>query len=497
MLKRKNSDTVRRSLKLNNRFKRLVWVLLLITMGLGQWNCRPKTTSPKKPMEEYLYSDAELQNEKHLSVLNLPIEMPVSELETQINAQLKGLIYEDDSYEDNGGDNLKAKVWKINPIRVVAKDSTFLFEVPLKIWVSAGYKVSPLGINLSGYKDTEFSIRIRLISKIGISPNWQLNSDTYVDSYDWISEPNVKVAGIKIPVKSMVSRLLNHNFEKITQAIDKQVNSGIEIKKYVEAAWNLARQPVLLSKEFDTWLVVTPTAVVMTPLMVSNNILRSSIGMKGYTQTITSAVKPAVKPAPKLPDLQITDKVTSDFRIGLISLISYEDAARMATARFSGQKYSFLGGKYNIQVTSIEMYGQNEKLIIKAGLSGSVTGSIFLKGIPYYDPQTQKLSLKDLDYDLDTKNTIVRTAGWLLQGKFSKMMEKEMVFPVGNQIAEAKKSVQQILSNYKVTDGVQIKGTLADITPDKVYLTPKHIYSVVFAQGNVNLRVEGLRSFDQ
>jgi hypothetical protein len=488
---------VPRSSKLNNSSKRLVWVLLLITVGSGQWSCRPKTTSPKKPMEEYLYSDAELQNEKHLSVLNLPIEMPVSELETQINAQLKGLIYEDDSYEDNGGDNLKAKVWKINPIRVVAKDSTFLFEVPLKIWVSAGYNVSPLGISLSGYKDTEFSIRIRLISKIGISPNWQLNSDTYVDSYDWISEPNVKVAGIRIPVKSMVSRLLNHNFEKITQAIDKQVNSGIEIKKYVEAAWNLARQPVLLSREFDTWLVVTPTAIVMTPLMVSNNILRSSIGMKGYTQTITSAVKPAVKPAPKLPDLQITDKVTSDFRIGLISLISYEDAARMATARFSGQKYSFLGGKYNIQVTSIEMYGQNERLIIKAGLSGSVTGSIFLKGIPYYDPQTQKLSLKDLDYDLDTKNTIVRTAGWLLQGKFSKMMEKEMVFPVGNQIAEAKKSVQQILSNYKVTDGVQIKGTLADITPDKVYLTPKHIYSVVFAQGNVNLRVEGLRSFDQ
>ena len=104
-----------RSSKLNNSSKRLVWVLLLITVGSGQWSCRPKTTSPKKPMEEYLYSDAELQNEKHLSVLNLPIEMPVSELETQINAQLKGLIYEDDSYEDNGGDNLKAKVWKINP----------------------------------------------------------------------------------------------------------------------------------------------------------------------------------------------------------------------------------------------------------------------------------------------------------------------------------------------------------------------------------------------
>jgi hypothetical protein len=44
----------------------------------------------------------------------------------------KGLIYEDNSYEDEGQDNLKAKVWKISPIKVVAIDSSFLFEVPLK-----------------------------------------------------------------------------------------------------------------------------------------------------------------------------------------------------------------------------------------------------------------------------------------------------------------------------------------------------------------------------
>lgn len=495
MRKRKNSDTVLPLLKLNNLLKRFAWILVWIILGFAQWQCRSKTTSPQKPMEEYLYSDSEIQNEKHLSVLNLPVEMPVAELESQLNNQIKGLIYADESYDDNDEDNLKAKVWKLSPIRVVAKDSTFLFEVPLKIWVSAGYKVSPLGLTLSGYKDTEFSIRIRLISKIGIQPDWQLHTETYVDSYDWISEPNVKVAGINIPIKSMVSRMLNKNFAKITAAIDQQVTKGIEIKKYADMAWNISRQPVLLSKEFDTWLVLTPNAIVMTPLMVTNNVLRASIGIKGYTQTITSAEKPAIKPAPKLPDLQITDKVSSAFKVGLISLISYEEAARMATAQFSGRKFSFLSGKYNVEVTSIEMYGQNDRLVIKAGLKGSMNGSIFLKGIPDYDPVSQKLTLKSLDYDLDTKNSIIRTASWLLQGKFSKMMEKEMVFPVGGQIDEAKKSIREALSNYKVTDGVQLKGTLTDIVPDKVYLTPKHIYSVVFAEGTVNLRVEGLRSF--
>lgn len=444
-------------------------------------------------MEEYKYSDKEIQNEKHLSVLNVPVEIPVAEIEKQINNQIKGLIYDDNSYEDEGDDNLKAKVWKISPIKVVAIDSSFLFEVPLKIWVSAGYKVSPLGMTMSGYKDTEFSIRIRLISKIGIMPSWQIKSETYVDSYDWISEPNIRVAGINIPIKGMVSRMLNKNFEKITDAIDEQVASNLELKKNAELAWNIARQPVMLAKDYDTWLVIRPTGVEMTPLLAKNNILRSVIGIKGYTQTITSAVKPAVATVQKLPDLRIVDKVQDDFKIGLISLVSYEDAARLATKQFSGEKFSFLGGKYHVEVTSIEMYGQNDRLVIKAGLKGSISGDIYLKGIPYYDPATQQLSLKGLDYDLDTRNSIVRTAGWLLQGQFSRMMEKRMVFPVGGQIADAKNAVQKTLANYKVTEGVVVKGILSDIVPDKVYLTPKHLYSVVFATGKVNLKVDGLK----
>lgn len=488
-------DTVQPSLKLSNLPGRLLYLWVLIILAPGLWQCRSKSTSPKAPMEEYKYSDKEIQNERHLSVLNVPVEIPIKELENQINAKIKGLIYDDNSYDDDNNDNLKAKVWKISPIRVVAIDSSFLFEVPLKIWVSAGYKVSPLGITMSGYKDTEFSIKIRLISKIGISSNWQLKSDTYVDSYDWITEPNIKVAGINIPIKSMASRLLNKNFDKITEAIDEQVANNVELKKNAELAWDIARQPVMLAKEYDTWLVIVPTGIVMTPLLAKNNILRSVIGIQGYTQTITSATKPAVPAVYKLPDLKIVDKVVEEFKVGLISLVSYEDAARLATTKLAGENFAFLGGKYNVQVNNVEMYGQNDRLVIKAGLTGSIEGSIYLKGVPYYDPDTRRLSLKGLDYDLDTKNSIIRTAGWLLQGQFSRMMERKMVFPVGDQINEAKKTIQSALNNYKVTDGVILKGTLSDITPDKVYLTPKHLYSVVFAHGKVNLRVDGTKGF--
>lgn len=457
------------------------------------WQCQPKAPQqPVAPVEKYLYSDMQIQNEKHISVLNVPVEMPIAEFEKQINAQLQGLIYEDNSYEDEGNDNLKAKVWKLNDIRVTAQDSTFFFDVPLRIWVSAGYKVSPLGFTMSGYMDTEFSLRIRFLSKVGVTPDWRVTTHTYVDSYDWISEPSIKVAGLTIPIKAMVSRLLNKNFEKITKAIDEQVSKNIDLKKYVQQAWDLARQPRLMSEEYQTWLVVVPTSVIMTPLAASNGLLKTTIGLKGYTQTVTASTRPETSADSKLPPLQMVDRVPDNFRVGLISRITYRDAARLASQKLVGETFKFSGDSYTVQITSIDMYGQDDKLIIKAGLKGSLNGYIYLRGLPHYDPETQLLSLKDMDYDLDTQNVIFRTASWLLQSTFSRMIQKRMVFPVGVQIAEARNKIQQALTHNLLSKGIDLNGTLNEIIPDRVYLTPGHIYSVVFATGKVNLRIEGL-----
>ena len=476
----------------SSRYVLVYWGIGTLLVSLFT-QCSPGGSSqPAAPKEKYLYSTMQIQNEKHLSIVNIPVEIPLVELEKQLNAQLNGLIYEDKSFEDNDSDNLKAKVWKISPIKVQALDSTFLFEVPLKVWVSVGYNVSPLGVTLSGHKETEFSLRIRFVSKMHISPSWQVVTETTVDSYDWITEPVIKVAGFNLPVKSMVSRTLNRNFEKITKAIDEQVGNTIELKKYVRQAWELARRPVELSKEYNTWLVVVPTGVVMTPLLVKNNVIRSTIGLRGYTQTITSALPPEIIPDTQLPDLQVVEKIPNAFRVGLISMISYQDAARLAKAEFVAKNFSFNNGRYTVEVTDLDLFGQNEYLVIKAVLKGSMNGTIYLRGIPHYDPVTKNLSLKNLDYDLDTRNVIIKTAGWLLQGKFSAMMERNFVFPVGEQISEAQRSIQNMLSQTSLAKGIGLTGTIKEIVPDRVYLTPDNIYSVVFANGQVSLKIEGL-----
>jgi hypothetical protein len=121
-------------------------------------------------------------------------------------------------------------------------------------------------------------------------------------------------------------------------------------------------------------------------------------------------------PAVSLPDLTVVNQVKDDFQIGLLSEVSYPEAAKLAATSLWVRIFTFSNDRYNITITSMDLYGQNDNLIIKAGLKGTISGDIYLRGRPYYDAQTQTISLKDITYDLETENLLQRSASWLSAG---------------------------------------------------------------------------------
>jgi hypothetical protein len=221
-------------------------------------------------------------------------------------------------------------------------------------------------------------------------------------------------------------------------------------------------------------------------------MVRTTIGIEGHTLTTTGA-KPDVRPVVSLPDLTVVSKVRDDFQIGLLSEATYTEAAKLAAEEFVGKKFSFNNDRYSITITSLDMFGQDDNLIIKAGLKGTINGDIYLRGKPYYDAKAQTISLKDLKYDIDTKNILQRSASWLLQGAFANTLEKQLTIPVGSQLADVQKQLQERLRNNQLAKGVVINGHIDEIRPDQVYLTPTALLAVVNARGRIDVKVDGLQ----
>ena len=411
----------------------------------------------------------------------------MADVERQINAQVNGLIYEDNSLEDNNRDQCMAKVWKRGTIIVDAQDSLFLFTVPLRIWGKAG--VSVLGF--TQYKETEFAIDLRFKTKLDLNRDWSVNTQTQTDGYGWVRRPTINVVGFNVPITSFVSRMIDKNLGMITKTLDQQIRRNVDLRTPVLTVWNTLREPYLLSDKYRTYLQVVPKRVLITPLRFEGRTVRATLGIEGFTLTTTGA-KPDVRPAVSLPDLTVVNQVKNDFQIGLLSEISYPEAAKLAADEFVGRTFPFSDGRYSITLTSMALYGQNDNLIIKAGLKGTITGTIYLRGRPYYDAQSQTISLKDLKYDLDTKNVLQRSASWLLQGTFARTLEKQLTIPVGSYIADMQRLVQERLKNNPLAKGVTINGRIDEIRPDQVYLTPTALLAVVNARGRIDVTVAGL-----
>lgn len=433
-------------------------------------------------------TEADVRNDRFLSTAHIPVSIALADVERQINAQVTGLIYEDNDLTDNGNDNFMTKVWKRGTILMTAQDSLFQFTVPLKIWVKAG--VSVLGF--TKYTETEFAIDLRFKTKFDLDPDWSVSTYTTPDGYAWVRRPTVSMVGLNIPITNLVSRMIDKNLNGITKTLDQQIRRNVDLRTPVLQAWNQLREPYLLSEQYRTYLQVVPKRVLITPLRFEGRVIRATIGIEGHTLTTTGA-KPAVQRAVSLPDLTVVPHVNDDFQIGLLSEVSYAEAARLASQEFVGQTFRFSNDRYAITITDIDMFGQNDNLIVKAGLKGTLDGTIYLRGRPYYDPQTQTISLKELKYDLDTRNVLLKSAGWFLQGTFARTLEKQLTIPVGPYLTDAQQQLQAQLKNNHVAKGIVLNGRIDHITPEQVYLTPTGLIAVVNAKGRVDVKIDGLQ----
>ena len=460
-------------------------------MSLLSWlsACRKDGSEPKAPVETY--SADTLRSRQQLSIIHVPVEIPVAEIERQINVQLKDLLYEDNDPNNNGGDNLEIKVWKKPGLRIDAQGDVFNITLPLKIWAKAGFKFEQFGIKLQDSRETDFEVNVRFSTRIALGSDWKVSTVTSANGFDWVTKPTLRLGPIEVPLASIVGNLIDQQQAQLTRLLDDGVRDKVDLKPFVQRAWTWMQNPLPVSQPYDTWLKVTPIEVLMTPLTGTGDRVRASLGIKAMTQTFVGEKPAGMVPTP-VPNLTLVTEVPDDFRVGLSGEVSHQYAARVAAREFVGQQYSFRNGKYRVEITAIDLYGSGENLVIKAGLKGSVNGNVYLKGKPTYDAASQTVSLQNLDYDLDTKNQLLRTANWFLRGRFTRMMQENFRIPVGAQIEEAKKTIQAGLTNNRVAKGITLNGQLDELTPDHVFITPTSIVAVVLAKGRVDVKIDGL-----
>jgi hypothetical protein len=420
------------------------------------------------------------------SFINLPISIKLKDIENKTNSLLNGVIYEDNNIEE---DNIEMKIWKLAPISITNENGKIKTILPLKALVK--YRIGTKTMGVDFYTTKEFNLNgvITLTSDTNLT-NWKLSTKTELKSLDWNESPTMVVFGKNVPVTYLINPTIKLFKSKIESKIDGAIEKSMDFKPNVLAALEKICTPFLMNEAYESWLQIIPIEIYSTAAKLKNDSFLLEMGMKCNMETVIGR-QPVSKFDTSKIILKPVTKIPNQISANIAAVSTYAEASKIMTKNFSGQEFG--SGSKKITVQKVNIWHKDNKMVIALDVLGTLNGTLYLTGFPQYNEQTKELFFDKMDYALDTKSKLMRTANWLAQGLVLRKIQESCRYSILPNLEEGKKSMMTYLKNYSPMPGVFVNGKMEDIQFQKIQLTNNAMIAFIKVNGTVHVSVDGLK----
>jgi hypothetical protein len=465
---------------MDNRLFKLACFLFVLALGSCSSTQKIATLRPEPDDATPLIYD------NKPSFISMPVTIKLKDIENQTNKLLTGLIYEDNKIED---DDYTVKVWKQGPISLQNVNGKIRTVLPLKATVHYRYGIDKLGVKLYDTREINLNGVITLLSDVSMS-NWKMKTATDFKSLEWKESPSVTIAGKSIAITYLINPAIKMLKAKIEKSIDETIAKSMDFKPNVLDALEQLCTPSQMSEEYDTWLRVNPVELYTTATEISGQEVILNMGMKCTIESLVGQ-----KPAPTFDRnkivLKAVSKMPDALSANIVAVSTYKDASAVMSRNFQGQEFG--SGSKKVKVQKVGLWHKNGKMVIALDLIGSVNGTIYLAGFPQYNEQTMEIYFDQLDYALETKSALLKTANWLGSGMVLRKIQENCRYSIKPNLDEGRQNMLKYMKNYSPMPGVFVNGSLKDIEFKEVQLTNKAIIALLAVNGRINIKVDGLQ----
>lgn len=420
------------------------------------------------------------------SFVNLPVSITLSDIETQVNKFLTGMIYEDNDIND---DEIAMKVWKTSPITFKEQNGKLQSVVPIKILAQVKYGTSALGIDMYDTREFNLDAVVTFNSTVGLS-NWKMSTTTTLETLKWKESPTVTIAGKKVAITYLINPAVKLFKSKIERKLDESIEKVADFKPQVLAAMEQLSNPILTNEQYEAWFKVNPTELYVTDAVLSKSRITMDMGLKCTMSTLVGQ-KPANNFKKEALVLKPVSKMPEKFTAVVAAVSTYESASKVITKNFQGQEFG--EGSKKVTVQKVDLWHKDGKMIVALDMTGSINGTIYLAGYPSYNAATKEIYFDQMDYVLNTKSVLMKTANWLASGIILRKIQESCRYSIQPNLEEGKKNMLPYLQNYSPMPGVFVNGSMGDFEFEKIQLTDKAIIAFIKTSGKMDVKIDGLK----
>jgi len=422
------------------------------------------------------------------SSISLPIIIPISLIADEINKEFSHVIYEDLSYDFPIKDDIKIRITKTRPIVLTAQSDFFRYDIPLRIWAQYRWKACEFCPQIE--KETSFLLNVSFTSKFSISNNWSVLSQTVPTGYQFETKPKLDFGIVSIPITMLIEPIVKEQLVDVAKIIDDEIKIQFDMKGTMDSIWKELHVPQLIDSSMSAWVLLKPNEILMSPIKSNNENLRIMFAFKGFFQIIMGE-KPTVTNIASLPLLKLSDTLNNDFSFFLESLVNYDAATKLARQHIKDTVLTF-GNNQKVKIEDIQFMGTYKHLFVKVDMSKSINGTVYFKGKPSYDKENKMLFFDEFDFDIKSKNALIKSATWLFHTNFKNRIEKEFRYVIADDIKQAQSIITELLSDYNFDDIFTINGRLNYLELAHIYTEPSGLRLVIEAKGKAQIKINNL-----
>jgi hypothetical protein len=442
--------------------KRSLSLLGLAAMALTLSSC-----SGVKPMIAERPQDQTFRTElkQEVSTVSVPIEATTAELAKTLNQLIAADIYKG-STKYKG---LTADIRRNGQIAVSAADNFLYLTVPISMKLNYGmFEVPPVS----------FKVKFRLTARI--TPDWRLNAEIYYTGLSDLLAEDVGIGTFSIKPRSIVEGVAQPVQKLLSDVISKAINARYPLKDRIAKVWFAAQKPVLLDKTYSAWLRITPLEAMLCPLYAQNNQVRLSLGLKTFAELVVGP-EPAARPLAAMPDLKLVNAIDRNFRISLNTDLYFRDMLAIASPMLLNKEFESDGKR--ITIKALDVYGNGDRLVVKVETTGAYDGVFYLTGRPVFNPQTNMVSVEDVDFDVNTQNLLLQSAAWLLHGAIRGVIQEKLTMDMTPQLEQAREMARKAMSQVRLAENIFLKGSVKTIKLNDVLVQKDKITVQVYTEG--------------
>ena len=303
-----------------------------------------------------------------------------------------------------------------------------------------------------GWNESLRRVNIQLKSDIDILPNYRIKSVSSFTDLKPIDPCAITFANINI--NNVLLSQIKPEMGKFAKMIDAEIAKQ-DLKPYVEPVWKALQEDIKI--DMVGYLRFQPQSLSMGEINMDGSQLNFALGLVAKPTIIPQ--KAEDKKPTDLPNLSTYQK-SSGFSVYTDLHMNYDSLSKQLFETMKSETFGM--GKEKIKISSLKLFPAQDKIGVEVGFIGTKKGTFYLLGTPSFDNKTGHLKLKNVEYDIATKNVLIKSAKWLMDETIRKKLEEQMDFDLSDMVKSTKAAITTSL-NQKMDFGVRLQGKLKSL----------------------------------